>query len=587
MKLLTLKIVSRGINGWESPLLHFGQRTTSLYAPNGSGKTPIVQAIAFCLGFNTKFRADVRERCLAAALTFEHDDVIYEAQRDLTTEHFVLRFKGNVFEYFSEGDFSEELFKILGLNLPELVSTTRQLTKAYVSTLLPIFYVRQDGGYISAYTAPATFITDQFVEMIRFSFGLNPKRSYTAKRDLLEAKDQLDSINRKLITQQKVIGDLSKSVDDSIDSRETMKQRSEWIASHINELKDSVNAEGAANATLTELLNYKEEKIRASRRLHGELRARISGIESIRNEIEGEIKTLSLNEESKRLFESFSDICARPDCGLFMSSSESYGKNLLYLKDQIKDLKINTSRAEIQLIEIEHRLSEEEQERDLITSKISLPLVNNTTAQIVTAVQSLTKELIEVEQQLSLAENLRDHRKKYLQLEDDRSKTQDRIALLNDNGRADIEFNKMRLNVRDLVVKWMDILKTPNASRDIEIDLDFKFRFGVEPLEAFTGSTKVRLILAIHAAIFEAYLINPKNPFRFLILDTPKQHELNTEDLAKYLEELQSICDSMNGQILISSTEYHHIVGEADIEWLPQYPGVEQNMYLGNPANLM
>lgn len=78
--------------------------------------------------------------------------------------------------------------------------------------------------------------------------------------------------------------------------------------------------------------------------------------------------------------------------------------------------------------------------------------------------------------------------------------------MLGDNGRADLEFNKLRLRIRELTVKWMDVLNTPNVSRDIEIDLDFRFRFGHEPVDIIGGSTKSRLILAIHAALFEHYL---------------------------------------------------------------------------------
>jgi hypothetical protein len=130
----------------------------------------------------------------------------------------------------------------------------------------------------------------------------------------------------------------------------------------------------------------------------------------------------------------------------------------------------------------------------------------------------------------------------------------------------------------------MDALDTPNASRDVEIDLEFKFKFGNEPIDVFTGSTRSRLILAVHAAIFECYLRDAERPFRFLILDTPKQQELNSDDLAKFLNALQLVCDELKGQFLISATEYRHPIGTGDIEWLPQFPGLKQSMYLGPPS---
>ena len=72
-----------------------------------------------------------------------------------------------------------------------------------------------------------------------------------------------------------------------------------------------------------------------------------------------------------------------------------------------------------------------------------------------------------------------------------------------------------------------------------------------------------------------------ERPLRFLILDTPKQQELANEDLERYLRALEELCDKCNGQILVSATEYHHRVGSTDKEWTPQFPGVEQMMYLG------
>lgn len=584
MRLLTLKLTARGVNGWESPSLSFGQRTTSLHAPNGSGKTPLVQAVAFCLGFDTKFREDIREKCQAAEVTFEHEQRTYLVRRDIGNDpHILFEVGGVTREFFSESEFSSALFEEFNLKTPVLVGTNRQATQPYLSTLLPIFYVRQDGGYVDPYRPPASFISDQFVEMVRFIFGLSPKHSYHAQRDQITAREQLEAIQRRLVFQQKIITDMSLALDDSIGARDRLSQHGATLTKQIQDLRESVDSAGAANDALLEILQAKEEQIRATRRQQAEVRARLAGIGSIRAEIEGEIKTLSLNEESKRVFESFFEICHRPDCGLFASSSESYAKNLMYLKDQIKDLEANANRAEIQCAVLDQRLVELENERTLIISKLRERDGASSTGQLVSAVQSLTKELVEVEQRLVAIDRLSEEKRKYLKLDEERSSTQDRIAMLSNHGRSDLEFNKLRLRVRDLTVKWMDILETPNAPREIEIDLDFKFKFGNESVDLFSGSTRNRLILAIHAAIFEAYLQDAQRPFRFLILDTPKQHELASAHLAKFVHALEAVCEAHNGQILISASEYRHPITAIDAEWTPQYPGLKQSMYLGAP----
>lgn len=585
MRLISLQLNPRGENGWESPLLEFGDRTTSLHAPNGSGKTPLVQSIPFCLGFDAKFQTDIREKCHSATLTFEHDGIIYRFSRDFGNFRIVTQTGDAKKEFFSEGEFSTAVFQEFGLSVPTLVSTNRQATQPYLSSLLPIFYVRQIGGYDEPYRAPANFISDQFVEMIRFAFGLGPKRSYTAQKDLLGARDQLEADQRKVVYQQKLIADLAGRIDDSPITRERLAQRAAVLETQIKDLRDSADVAGAASNALVELLHAKEEKIRALRRQHSELSLRVSGISSIRSEIEGEIQTLSLNEESRRVLDSFFEICGRADCGLFVSSSASYGKNLMYLKDQIKDLEANAGRAETQMTLLKDRLADEESELTLIAKMVEQKNGSGNTGQLVSAVQSLTRELLETEQLLVAISQLGEERRKYLRFESERDKTQDRIAMLSNQGRQDFEFNSLRVKIQELTVKWMDTLRTPNASREVEIDLDFKFRFGKQTIDVFNGSTRSRIILSIHAALFELYLQVPKRPFRFLILDTPKQQELASEDLARYLHVLEAVCDEFGGQILISSTEYHHVIGDRDKEWMPKFPGPEQLMYLGSRSS--
>lgn len=586
MKLKSVKIYPRHSAGWESPLLEFGDRTTSLFAPNGSGKTPIVQAIAFCLGFDIRFRDDIREHSEAAELTVVSGDTVIQIKRNLETKSFCVTSNRQTRIYDAEADFSKALFSDLGVKLPTLVSTAKKPTHAFVSTVLPIFYVRQDGGYLGAYSAPATFIADQFVEMIRLIFGFAPKRSYDAQKELLAARIRLEAAQRRIVFQQQVVTDMSTDVDDSPINQNFLRQRSVELTHQIEELRSAGNKRDNSGGALIELLQAKEERLRISRRTRANLQSRVDGIESIRNEIEGEVKTLNLNEESRRVFQTFGDICGRPDCGLFLSSQNSYGKNLLYLKDQIKDLENNVSRAQAQLEVIDTEIRQQEAERDFVRKKLQEANASDETSALVIAVQNVTRELMSVEQQRIVIERLSAEKKKYLRLDEERFRVQDEIALLSNSGRADLQFNELRMSLQQLTVKWMDILSTPNVPRIVHIELDFRFRFGNEFLDVFTGSTRARLVLAIHAAIFEKYMEDKARPFRFLILDTPKQHELESSDLARYLAELQKICDEGGGQIVISSTEYRHPIGAQDREWLPEYPGPEKMMYLGKPTPL-
>ncbi|WP_186093788.1 hypothetical protein [Burkholderia gladioli] len=594
MRLKSLQIEPLGEVGWESPLLEFGYRTTMLFARNGSGKTPVVRALASALGFPNRFRSDILEKCNAIVLRAESEGKPLTIRRtiDATNEGFyaTIDFDGEQTEHYSQGSFSRALFQLLGLKPPRLVSTKGEEAQPYIATLLPLFYLIQGYGYSAAYRAPSTFIADQFAEMVRFAFGLNPKHSYEIKKSLIEERSALEAQTRKIVATQRVLEYQSRGVDDSDANQSVLQRTAENLTLQIDGLRESVDARGTANSTLTELLRQKDIQIRARQLELFELRNRVAGIETIRAEIDGEVKTLGLNEEARRIFTSFQEICRVPNCGLFLGSTESYGKNLLYLKDQIKDLERNSQRAEIRVEQLEDRLQELSAERQTLVNNLESPNTSDVD-QLVTAVQALTKQLVGVQGELGRISGLKEERSKLFKLERERDRIQDRIDGLSNTGRADHEFNKLRLTLRELTVKWMQTLETQNVSTNVDIDLNLRFTFGGETLDVIGSgggsSTTIRLVLAIHAAMLEAYLSDKSRPFRFLILDTPKQEELHTADLARYLTELEKMCEANDAQLLFSSTEYDHPTGTKDKRWLPCYRGPDKPMYLGKRSDLI
>lgn len=517
----------------------------------------------------------------SATLIATHDGEKIEITRTFNKDlQAKITFRGEKEEHFSESEFSKAIFRILQLEPPLLVSTNKQATQPYIATVLPLFYLNQGDGYTTAYKSPSSFIEDQFVEMVRFIFGLNPKHSYAIKKNILAEKAALELANRKVVTFQRIVDDRSRTIDDSEGNQDALTQRARTLVQHIETLRASVDAKGTASSALTDLIHQKDVQIRSTQHEINDLRSRVSGIETIRSEIEGEIQTLGLNEESKRVFVSFQEVCQVPNCGLFIGSSDSYGKNLFYLRDQIKDLERNSERAEIRVEFLEGKLKEQKGERASIAEKLALPSEHGID-QIVTAVHMFTRQLVDTENERASIEALRNDRSKLFHLEQERARIHDTLEGLTSSGRSDIEFNKLRARLRDLAVRWMDILETPNVSRNVEIDLELRFRFNGEGLDLFSGSTKIRLVLAIHAALFEEYISEPARPFRFIILDTPKQQELHTSDLAKYLTKLEELCAAKNAQMILSSTEYQHPTDIDDKLWLPNYEGTDHPMYLG------
>lgn len=594
MRLKSLQIEPLGDTGWESPLLTFGERTTMLFAPNGSGKSPVIRGLASALGFQNKFRTDILEKCKAVVLIAESEGKPLTIRRVLgaTNNEFyaTMDFDGEETEHHSEGSFSIALFKLLGLKPPRLVSNKGEEAQPYISTLLPVFYLIQGYGYSAAYKSPNAFIEDQFAEMVRFSFGLNPKHSYEVKKNLIEEKAALEAQTRKIVGAQRVLEYQSRGVDDSDSHQAALRRMADDLTAQIDALRTSVDAKGTASSALTEMLRQKDVQIRAKQLELFDLKNRVAGIEAIRAEIDGEVKTLGLNEEARRVFTSFQEICRVPNCGLFLGSTESYGKNLLYLKDQIKDLERNSMRAEVRAEQLQERLEELRVERKTLADNLDSPSASDVD-QLVTAVQAMTKQLVDVQSDLGRIAALKTEKSKLFDLERERDRIQDRIDGLTNTGRADNDFKKLRMTLRELTVKWMRTLVTQNVSTNVDIDLNLRFTFGGEAIETIgsggTSSTTIRLVLAIHAALFEAYLSDKSRPFRFLILDTPKQEELHTADLAQYLTELEKMCEANDAQLVFSSTEYDHPTGQKDKRWLPAYKGPDKPMYLGKHGDLL
>jgi len=103
LKLLSLKVEPLGQNGWESPLLEFGKRTTLIYAKNGSGKTPIIQSLAASLGFPPKFREDILGKCASVILHAQSNGEPLTIRRTIgaknTDFHGTLDFSGEESEF--------------------------------------------------------------------------------------------------------------------------------------------------------------------------------------------------------------------------------------------------------------------------------------------------------------------------------------------------------------------------------------------------------------------------------------------------------------------------------------------------------
>jgi len=581
MKLKSLQIFPNGINGWETEELTFGDHITQLLGPNGCGKTPVIQSIAFCLGYPSVFRNDIYEKCNHVILKVEINSETLEIKRvyskDVDIE--VTEPNGSTQRFFNEEDYSKYIFEWFGLETSNLLTNRNTITKPYLATLLPFFYVDQDEGYTGIYCPPSRFIKDQFSEMMRIIFGLPAKHSFDAKKARIEAKRKLDYLDR-------VVKEQSKQVELAKESTAGVTRSSDELTAEISKLEveledlksQGVNQDDSTNS-LDRLIATHKNSLHSIEFELKELFKRHDSVAKIVAEINTEINTLNLNEEARRVFLSFGEICGSKKCQLFSASSDSYGKNLLYLKDQLKDLERNdkTDQAVID------RLTQEKHNLQNLITKIvderNEILEQSDTASVVNATSELKNEIFRLQHELKVIEEYEIVKKRQFSAIIERDKALEHYDSYSNLRSSNPNLIRLRADLRQLFLDWIDELRTTNVSRDVTFKDDFAPVLGKEVISQLKGSTKVRTILAFHAAILELATTHDST-FKFLILDTPKQHEIHNNDLDRYFRALKNICKNHSLQIVFSTTEYEYGRDAQDVLWPPLYPGEEQLMFM-------
>ena len=165
MKLISLKINKRNNSGWESEEVAFGAHITQVTGENGSGKTPIIQAIVFCLGFPVTFRDDVKAQCRSVSLVIEARNDRYLIERAIEAETKITVSSNNSLrEFCDEREYSEFVFSLIGLDPVNLLDTSNRKTVPYMATALPLFFLDQDNGEVPPLNSAAGNLVESVFE---------------------------------------------------------------------------------------------------------------------------------------------------------------------------------------------------------------------------------------------------------------------------------------------------------------------------------------------------------------------------------------------------------------------------------------
>lgn len=580
MKLLSIKINGRDIFGLESDELIFGKHITELYGPNGCGKTPLIQSIAYCLGYPCKFREDIYKLCKSATLTFTigKDDI--RVTRDFEHTEFILTLEtsSETVKFYNQADYSKHIIERLSLTYPSLLTTQNKQSYPYLATLLPIFYIDQDFGYSKFYYSPNNFIKDQFSEMLRILFSLPEKHSFDAKKKAINLSEEIKYLDNSLALQRRDI-EIAKETNKN-KNIESINSSITNLKNELIKLKNSKSLKNDSLYSIDDIIRKQKENLSGINSELNFIERRESSLIQIMKEINTEINTLNLNEEAKRIFRSFEEICPSVDCKMFSRSSESYAKHLLYLKDQIKDiersLNLDSDRHEKIKQEIQY-VSKSIEELNTIRNNI---IEEEDISSVIDAISEITSMLFKLQLEKSELDKIAILENRYVEMLNKRESALDKLDGLDKNRQSIPRLAKVKTTLREKFINWLKILKTPNIDYSITFEYEFSPVMGYETLDQLKGSTKVRAILAYRSALIESMLELDNKSFMFAIFDTPKQHEIHYEDIDNFIINLKRLSEKYSFQFVFSSTEYKYSGDENDVLLTPKYPGEQHDMFL-------
>ena len=586
IRLNSFQYLPKGSDGWTSGLLHFGEIFTTVQGPNGAGKTPIMKGVMAALGHELELPPAIRTHCRAAEITLDMDGRQIVVTRDLSRDYELTVKDGQELNTFSNArDYALWFVGLFTEATPLFTSKQRQESVLYPSILFPALWVDQDHGWTSDYWTPVNknFLLDQRQEMIRFLIGLPPRHSFRARTAFDDAKAISERTEKSIELQRFVVDRLERNERLDLTEKLQLEQRKAALGQNLE------NSRGVLELIRSQTQVFDRELVGLEDRL-GRLDARDASLSRRReqltlvfSELEGEEEILTANVQATDLLRQF---CGREDCLMFHQSDRSFGRSLLFLKDQIKDLRrtdgaLSKERAVIaeEKGELQERIVQKRAERGAAVD-------NSPQAGISRQLSSLTNELVEVELRLAKLQQYEAEQIKFNRLLDRREQEAVAVAAARPTGiRGAGALSDARRLLSDSVQQWLTTLGTKNF-RGAYFDDDLNLFVDGERFSTTThqsGSTRTRIVLAFHAAILEVALARGGNHPGWLLFDAPKQHELNQADFDAYAQRLQMIASRYprRVQIVFSAADIKTQFEAGDEVWTPSFTMDDEFRFLG------
>jgi hypothetical protein len=481
--------------------------------------------------------------------------------------------------FSDEKSFSAWMIAPLGIPERTLANRAGEPVPPYMSILIPTFWVDQDLGWTDVYRPVSThnFINDQQSEVMRWMLGVQQKHQPVDNSAFVRAKERLESVREQIAIKRNTIQALEPDVGpergpaalNALLSRKSAVL--EELRSHSSVLESLAQSSSALDLRLAELAQQRD----AARYTVSTAERRLEDIQRSGQEIEAGVEILEMNEVAADAFRIF---CGNESCQFFRRPEESYGRQLLYLKDQMKDFEVSSKSLALELESLRAVAKDAEQRlRQALEEKqrVIAPTAGGT---IIPVIEAITKELSDVSLRLDRAQLIAREESRLEAFVDLALRYEEEVKQLRPGRGAGSDLTRLgdaRAVFLSSFQGWLDSLSAQNIPRPIVVDDDLKVLLGSERFSensSQSGSTRTRIVLALHAALIETSLkIHGYHP-GFLVLDTPRQHELHSEDLAAFVRRFQEMSqrEAVPVQIVIAATEQIAGVGALNEEiWRP------------------
>lgn len=576
IRLTSFRYLPKGPDGWQTPSLEFGAMFTVLEGPNGSGKTPIMEGIYLALGHELELPPGITQHCSAAVLELTADGSALRITRYLDSAFRCEVEDGEGARFLTQAEYARWFTKLLGGEARTVTNRQDKPAELYANVVIPAFAVDQDQGWNTDYYVPRgrDFIKNQRQEVIRFLMGVQPRHPFRTRTDYDDAKVVAERADRAVDLQRFVVERLRSNSDLRDDEEPELLTRR-------TQLQAELDANGQTLEAVRDLTSFVERDIARLETERDALRATATGLARqkgqlslVLSELDGEIEILGANVDATDILRHF---CGRAECGLFANSAQSYGRSLLYLKDQMKDLRASAEdlgRSEASVAErvtlLEQAIAGKQAERQARVAA-------SPQAQLMAKLDALTKDVVAVELRLASLRQYVSERAKFEKLLDRRTQAHEAVEALRPKPvRGDIgSVDEVRQQLASSMQEWLQALRTQNVG-SVAFDEDFVVyidggRFASDTHHS--GSTRARIVLAFHAALLEVALVRGGNHPGWLLLDAPQQHELSQDDFESYGERLKMLGDRYPGQVqVVFSVANRKLQIEVTDElWVPEY----------------